>query len=75
MAALVSGSYVVSSNRVGISREGVRFGGAGFAYHPDGSLLAITTPAEPSLVVDVDPAISAHQRHAYPCYVLDPDSN
>lgn len=75
MAAVVSGSYVVSSNRVGISREGVTFGGAGFAYHPDGSLLAITTPAEPLLVVDVDPSISAHQRRAYPCYVLDPDSN
>jgi N-carbamoylputrescine amidase len=73
MAAIVSGSYVVSSNRVGPCNEGVTFGGAGFAYHPDGSLLAVTTPAEPLLVIDVEPEISARQRASYPCYVVDPD--
>lgn len=73
MAAIVSGSYVASSNRAGRSREGVTFGGAGFAYHPDGSLLAVTTRAEPLLVIDVDPEISARQRAAYPCYVVDPE--
>jgi N-carbamoylputrescine amidase len=73
MAAIVSGSYVVSSNRVGPSNEGVTFGGAGFAYHPDGSLLAMTTPAEPLLVIDVEPEVSARQRASYPCYVVDPD--
>lgn len=73
MAAIVSGSYVVSSNRVGRLREGVTFGGAGFAYHPDGSLLAVTSAIEPLLVIDVDPAVSARQRRSYPCYVPDPD--
>jgi len=75
MAAIVSGSYVVSSNRIGHSGEGVSFGGAGFAYHPDGSLLAVTTASEPLLVIEVDPAVSARQRRLYPCYVPDPDFN
>jgi N-carbamoylputrescine amidase len=74
MAAIVSGSYVVSSNRVGPSKD-VTFGGAGFAYHPDGSLLAITSSEEPLLVIDVDPDVSARQRASYPCYVVEPDQN
>jgi N-carbamoylputrescine amidase len=72
MAAIVSGSYVVSSNRVGPSSDGVMFGGVGFAYHPDGSLLAVTTPAQPLLVVDVEPEVSARQRTSYPCSVGEP---
>jgi N-carbamoylputrescine amidase len=73
MAAIVSGAYVVSSNRAGRSDEGVTFGGAGFAYGPDGSLLAVTSAAEPLLVIDVDPDRSARQRRCYPCYVVEPD--
>jgi N-carbamoylputrescine amidase len=73
MAAIVSGSYVVSSNRVGLSNRGVTFGGAGFAYHPDGSLMAMTTPEQPLLVIEVEPAVSARQRASYPCYVVEPD--
>jgi N-carbamoylputrescine amidase len=75
MAAIVSGSYVVSSNRVGPSGDGVMFGGVGFAYHPDGSLLAVTTPAQPLLVIDVEPEISAKQRASYPCSVFEPIFN
>ncbi len=37
MAAIVSGCYVVSSNRVGISGSELEFGGKGFAFAPDGS--------------------------------------
>ena len=73
MAAIVSGSYVVSSNRTGTSEEAVIFGGVGFAYAPDGSLLAVTNPAEPLLVIDIDPNLSARQRRSYPCYVVEPD--
>jgi N-carbamoylputrescine amidase len=69
MAAIVSGSYVVSSNRVGTSDQGVTFGGAGFAFGPDGSLLAMTNALKPLVVIDVDPEWSARQRLSYPCYV------
>ena len=74
MAAIVSGAYVVSSNRVGSSPISPVFGGGGFAYGPDGSLIAATTSTDPLLVVNVDPEVSTHQRSAYPCYVAEPHS-
>jgi N-carbamoylputrescine amidase len=70
MAALVSGSYVVSSNRVGQQAGGPRFGGGGFAYAPDGTLLGLTTPSAPFFTFDLDPGLAAaRQRDGYPCYV------
>ena len=69
MASVVSGAYVVSSNRVGRSRSGTRFGGGGFAYAPHGRFLAVTTAANPVLTLELDPAISAAARLEYPCYV------
>jgi N-carbamoylputrescine amidase len=71
MAALVSGSYVVSSNRVGRSRSGTMFGGVGFAYAPDGTLLSTTDPGNPLLTVDVERERAARQRSQYPCYVAE----
>jgi N-carbamoylputrescine amidase len=47
MASLVSGSYVVSSNRVGRAAGGTNFGGGGFAYAPQERLLAVTAQSEP----------------------------
>ncbi len=73
MTAIVSGAYVISSNRVGLSPPGPVFGGGGFAYHPDGSLLATTTPADMLIVVEVEPRVSDRQRAAYPCYVAEPN--
>lgn len=69
MAALVSGSYVVSSNRYGRSGGGTEFGGTGFAFGPGGTPLAVTDPANPLLVIDVDPDVAARQQSEYPCYV------
>ncbi|MBI3477183.1 MAG: carbon-nitrogen hydrolase family protein [Acidobacteria bacterium] len=69
MASVVSGAYVVSSNRVGRSRSGTRFGGGGFAYAPHGRFLAVTTPASPVLTLELDPETSAAARLEYPCYV------
>jgi N-carbamoylputrescine amidase len=69
MAALVSGAYVVSSNRVGRSSGGTQFGGGGFAYAPQGRLLAVTTPANPVQTFDLDPAAPMFAQRAYPCYV------
>lgn len=73
MAAIVSGAYVISSNRVGSSPTGPAFGGGGFAYRPDGSLMATTTPADTLIVADIEPEVSACQRGVYPCYVMEPD--
>jgi N-carbamoylputrescine amidase len=71
MASLVSGAYVVSSNRVGPAKGGTRFGGVGFAYAPHGQLLAETSPATPVQTFELNPEISASARREYPCYVPD----
>jgi N-carbamoylputrescine amidase len=71
MASLVSGAYVVSSNRIGRSRCGTHFGGGGFAYAPQGRLLAMTTPANPVQAFDLDPKIPASAQSDYPCYVSE----
>jgi N-carbamoylputrescine amidase len=69
MASLVSGAYVVSSNRSGHSRGCTHFGGGGFAYAPQGQLLALTTPANPLQTLDLDLELPAIAQRAYPCYV------
>jgi N-carbamoylputrescine amidase len=71
MAAIVSGSYVISSNRVGRSAHSPDFGGHGFAYAPDGSLLAETSAERSLLAIDLDPATARRQKSEYPCYVID----
>lgn len=69
MASLVSGAYVASSNRIGKSRGGTQFGGGGFAYAPQGRLLAMTSPANALRTLDLDPQVSTLAQGDYPCYV------
>jgi N-carbamoylputrescine amidase len=69
MASLVSGAYVVSSNRIGRSRGGTLFGGGGFAYAPHGRLLAATAPANAVQTLELDPTEAKFAQRAYPCYV------
>lgn len=69
MASLVSGAYAVSSNRVGRARNGTQFGGGGFAYAPQGRLLAVTSPANPLKTFDLDPKQVTLAQNTYPCYV------
>jgi N-carbamoylputrescine amidase len=69
MASLVSGAYVVSSNRVGQSKPGTQFGGGGFAYAPHGRLLSETTLANSLQTFDLDPKLVASAQSEYPCYV------
>jgi N-carbamoylputrescine amidase len=71
MASLVAGAYVVSSNRIGGAKGGTQFGGGGFAYAPHGILLAVTTPAQPLRVFELDPRISESAQREYPCYVSE----
>jgi len=71
MASLVSGAYVVSSNRTGRAKGGTQFGGGGYAYGPHGRLLAVTDPLQPVQIVELDPAVAASARREYPCYVRE----
>ncbi|MES2443631.1 MAG: carbon-nitrogen hydrolase family protein [Pseudomonadota bacterium] len=69
MAALVSGAYVASSNRVGLSGGGTRFGGGGFACAPGGRLIGETGAGHSLVSFDLDPAEAAAAQRGYPCYV------
>jgi len=69
MASLVSGAYVVSSNRFGSASGGTQFGGGGYAYAPHGRLLAMTSTTCPVQIIELDPALAAAARREYPCYV------
>jgi N-carbamoylputrescine amidase len=65
MAAIASGSYVVSSNRCGGT-----FAGDGFAFAPDGTLLAATSQTQWLGSIEIDRGAVERQREAYPCYVV-----
>ncbi len=69
MAAIVSGSYVVSSNRAGRTAGGQIFGGQGFAFAPDGTLLTATSPDQPVATFELDVEWVRRRRTEYPCYV------
>lgn len=66
MAAIVSGAYVVSSNRVGGS-----FSGNGMAIAPDGGLIGMTLAESPLLVFELNPTKARAQKNEYPCYVRE----
>lgn len=69
IASLVSGAYMVSSNRVGRSKHGTGFGGGGFAYAPQGRLLAMTASNSPVQVFELDPKLVEAAQQSYPWYV------
>lgn len=72
MAAIVSGCYVLSSNRVSNgSGRMAAFGGRGFAYSPSGDLLAETSEALPFACVNIDLGQVAKAQGDYPCYVRE----
>jgi N-carbamoylputrescine amidase len=71
MASLVSGCYLVSSNRAGPCEGGPNFGGIGFAYGPNAGLLAQTSVEDTLALIELDPALSRKQKTEYPCYVTE----
>lgn len=72
MAAIVSGAYVISSNRVG-SADGTSpvFGGVGFAFDPAANAIGETGPAQPQLAVVIDRQAAEDAKFAYPVYVRE----
>ena len=75
MAAVVSGCYVLSSNRMSYGADsGQHFGGRGFVYSPIGELLGETSAARPFLCANIELALVADAQRSYPCYVREMDS-
>ncbi|QBD75940.1 carbon-nitrogen hydrolase family protein [Ktedonosporobacter rubrisoli] len=62
MAAIASGAFVISSNRV----DERTFAGRGLIIGPDGDILADTSRQEPFATVDIDLEESARAKRSYP---------
>lgn len=71
MAAIVSGCYVVSSNRVGSDSGGPTFGGGSYAFAPDGSLLSESREGLSIVVFDLNKRLAEEQKSRYPVYVAE----
>jgi N-carbamoylputrescine amidase len=67
VAAVRSGAYSVSSNRVDANGE---CGGTGWVISPDGHILASTSAETPFATVSLDLAATAAARETYPRYVF-----
>ncbi|HJQ41230.1 MAG TPA: carbon-nitrogen hydrolase family protein [Thermoanaerobaculia bacterium] len=66
MAAIVSGSYVLSSNRSGGS-----FGGRGWIIDPSGTVIGATSEETPAAFYEIDTEVVAQAQRDYPCYVRE----
>jgi N-carbamoylputrescine amidase len=71
MAAIVSGAYVMSSNRSGTDASGTVFGGRGWIIDPRGDVVAMTLPDEPVVFHEIDTELVAQMQREYPCYVRE----
>ena len=71
MAAIVSGCYVISSNRAGTSARGQVFGGTGWIIDPTGNVVAQTSPSSPIAFHEIDTDLVAQAQRDYPCYVKE----
>jgi N-carbamoylputrescine amidase len=72
MAAIVSGCYVLSSNRYSRAASADPcFGGRGFAYSPAGELIGETSDALPFFCADIDKSLVAKAQRGYTSYVRE----
>jgi N-carbamoylputrescine amidase len=71
MAAIVSGCYVLSSNRSGTDSRGQLFGGAGMVVLPDGDVAVQTSESTPVAFYEIDTQAVARAQRDYPCYVKE----
>ncbi|MCS7070422.1 MAG: carbon-nitrogen hydrolase family protein [Anaerolinea sp.] len=67
-AAVVSGAYALSSNRVGVQGETL-FGGQGWIVDPDGAILGTTSTDQPFLTLTLDLTRARAAKHTYPRYI------
>ena len=71
MAAIVSGAYILSSNRAGTDSRGQVFGGTGWIIDPWGDVVAETKVAAPLAVHHIDTTVVRRAQIEYPCYIKE----
>ena len=75
MAAIVSGCYVLSSNRYGTDSRGQEFGGQGWVIDPNGELILQTTNDKRFLYCDLNTDQVTQAQREFPCYVKELSSS
>ncbi len=71
MAAIVSGCYVLTSNRGGADSNGQLFGGWGRSSIRKGNGVAQSSQATPFVFHEIDTDFVARAQKEYPCYVKE----
>ena len=71
MSAVVSGCYVLSSNRGGFDANGQEFGGRGWIVDPNGDMVGQTSAASPVITTSIDLDWVHYAQGEYPCYVRE----
>lgn len=70
-AAVVSGAFALSSNRISRQEGPADLGGQGWIVGPNGKVLGTTCPEDPFLTLDLDLDKAVEAKHTYPRYVKD----
>jgi N-carbamoylputrescine amidase len=70
-AAVVSGAFALSSNRISRDGEQANLGGQGWIVGPNGKVLGLTSPEHPFLTLDLDIEKAEKAKSTYPRYVKD----
>ncbi len=70
-AAVVSGAYCLSSNRISRDEKGIDLGGQGWIVGPDGEVLGLTSAEHPFLTMDLDLTKADLAKKTYPRYIPD----
>ncbi len=70
-AAVVSGAFSLSSNRVAPDGNPAELGGRGWIIDPDGRVLGITSPDQPFLTCEIDLENAEKSKNTYPRYIPD----
>ena len=71
VAAIVSGSYCISSNLYNPIGTGADLGGIGWIISPDGEIINSTNPNRPFITMDLDLNNSKDAKKTYPRYVKE----
>ena len=70
-AAVVSGAFVISSNKISHDNEEADLGGQGWIVGPNGKVLGLTTQEQSFLTLDLDLTKAEKAKETYPRYVED----
>lgn len=68
-AAVVSGAYCLSSNRVSHKEEKMAMGGQGWVVGPDGEVRGVTSQDQPFITVEIDTEKADRAKKTYPRYI------